>query len=351
MKISAGLFQRRILMRNFRMKLLSKTAPIMLAAMLAGMTPTWAAPAEAPASVAGWVAQQAPGYYRMKLGDFRITVLSDGTAPRDLSKIMSKPDDVRDAFAASHQALPVEISINCFLIDTGAHKILVDTGAGELFGSPSGQLVANLRAAGYQPDDIDTILLTHIHGDHSGGLSIGGQRVFPSATVYVDQRDPAYWLDATVEANAPANRKTTFLQSHRTVDPYVKAGKLKTFDGETELFPGIRTVPEHGHTPGLTGYMIESRGERLLLWGDIVHAAEVQFRDPAVTVDYDVTPQEAAASRQHVLDDAARQGYLVGAAHISFPGLGHVRSEQTGFSWVPAPYSVILQPAAPAKSE
>lgn len=338
-------------MTNQRMTFLSKTVSLVVAAMFAGMTPVLSAPAEVPASVAGWAPQQAPGYYRMKLGDFRITVLSDGTAPRDLSKIMSKPDQVREAFAASHQALPVEISINCFLIDTGAHKILVDTGAGELFGPPSGQLVANLRAAGYQPDDIDVILLTHIHGDHSGGLSVSGQRVFPNATVYVDQRDPAHWLDATAEANAPPNRRATFQQSRRTVDPYVNAGKLKTFDGATELFPGIRTVPEHGHTPGLTGYMIESRGERLLLWGDIVHAAEVQFRDPAVTVDYDVIPEEAAVSRQRILDDAARQGYLVGAAHISFPGLGHVRAEQTGFSWVPAPYSVMLEPPAPVKSK
>jgi glyoxylase-like metal-dependent hydrolase (beta-lactamase superfamily II) len=104
---------------------------------------------------------------------------------------MSKPDAVRSAFWASHEALPVELSINCFLIYTGAQNILVDTGAGELFGSMSGQLVVNLRAAGYQPEDIDAILLTHIHGDHSGGLSIGGRRIFPKAFVYVDQRDPA----------------------------------------------------------------------------------------------------------------------------------------------------------------
>jgi glyoxylase-like metal-dependent hydrolase (beta-lactamase superfamily II) len=290
----------------------------------------------------GWAPQQAAGFYRFRLGDFRITVLSDGTAPRDLPAIMSDPEKVRREFAASHQTLPVEISINCYLIDTGVHKILVDTGAGELYGAPSGQLVVNLRAAGYRPEDIDTILLTHIHGDHSGGLSVGGKRVFPNAVVFVDQRDPGYWLNPDKQAQAPANRKITFAQSHQTVDPYVKAGKLRTFDGATELFPGVRSIPEPGHTPGLNGYMVESGGQRLLLWGDIIHSAEVQFRDPSVTVDYDVDPKAAVNSRERVLADAAREGYLIGGAHISFPGLGHVRAEQSGFSWIPAPYSVSL---------
>jgi glyoxylase-like metal-dependent hydrolase (beta-lactamase superfamily II) len=319
-----------------------KIAPPFIAAILAASM-VWADPATDRAGASpGWTARQAPGYYRMQLGDFRITVLSDGTAPRDLSKIMSKPGAVREAFGASHETLPTEISINCFLIDTGTHNVLVDTGAGELFGPASGQLIGNLRAAGYQPEDVDTVLLTHIHGDHSGGLSIGGKRLFANATVYVDRRDPEYWLDAAGQAVAPPERQASSKQSHQTVDPYVSAGKLKTFDGATELLPGIHARPQYGHTPGLTGYLIESRGERLLLWGDIIHAAEVQFRDPAITIAYDTDPDAARAARQRVLEEAASQGYLIGAAHISFPGLGHVRAEQTGYSWAPVPYSVIL---------
>jgi glyoxylase-like metal-dependent hydrolase (beta-lactamase superfamily II) len=308
--------------------------------MLVTGSASWALPTTTArdASSTGWVAQQAPGFYRMRLGDFRVTVLSDGTAPRDLPKIMSKPAEVRAAFEASHQALPVELSINNYLVETGSKLILVDTGAGELFGPTSGKLVANLRAAGYRPEDVDAILLTHIHGDHSGGLSIGGKPVFPNAIVYVDRRDPAHWLSADEEAKAAANRRMTFAQSHQTVDPYVHAGRLKTFDGATELFPGVRSIPEHGHTPGLTGYMFESQGQRLLLWGDIVHAAEVQFQDPTVTIEYDVAPAQAVASRQRVLEDAARQGYLVGGAHLSFPGLGHVRRDHGRYAWVPAPY-------------
>ncbi|AJG23516.1 hypothetical protein RR42_s1928 [Cupriavidus basilensis] len=294
------------------------------------------------ASSYGWVARQAPGFYRFTLGAFRITVLSDGTAPRDVAKIMSKPQAVRDAFAAAHQTLPVEISVNCFLIDTGDRRILIDTGAGELFGPLTGHLVENLRAAGYEPGDIDDILLTHIHGDHSGGLSIGGRPVFPNATVHVDQRDPALWLSPEAEATAPAAARMTFQQSHQTVDPYVRAGRLRTFDGAAQLFPGVRSVPLYGHTPGMNGYLIENQGQRLLLWGDIIHATEAQFRDPTITIEYDVDPTAAATTRQRILADAARQGYMVGSAHVTFPGLGHVRTEHAGFSWVPAPYSTKL---------
>ena len=317
---------------------------LLLASVAAGVVVAGAAlpnvaAAQAPRPAAsGWVARQAPGFYRFRLGDFRITVLSDGTAPRDLPKIMSQPEAVRAAYGRAHQALPVELSINCFLIDTGEKRLLVDTGAGELFGASSGDLVANLRAAGYAPEDIDAVLLTHIHGDHSGGLSIGGKPVFPNAVVYVDRRDPAHWLSAAEEAKAPPSRRLTFEQSHRTVDPYVAAGRLRTFDGATELFPGVRSVPEYGHTPGMSGYMIESQGQRLLIWGDVIHAREAQFPDPSITIEYDFDPAAAAATRRRVLQAAAREGYLVGGAHLSFPGIGHVSPAASGYTWTPAPY-------------
>lgn len=283
---------------------------------------------------------QAPGYYRMQLGDFRVTVLSDGSVDRDLPAIMSDPDLVRDRYRMQHQALPARLSINCYLIDTGDHRILIDTGAGEVFGAGvAGQLVANLRSAGYTPEDIDTILLTHIHGDHSGGLSIGGRRVFPAATVYVDAADPVLWLSKAAEARAPAEQRATFEQSQATVGPYVAAGRLKTFEAPTRLFPGIRAVPLRGHTPGQSGYVIESKGERLLLWGDVIHSAEVQFQEPSVTIHYDVDPKAAAATRGRILAETAESGVLVGGAHISFPGLGHVVRTNAGYSWVPRPWS------------
>lgn len=301
--------------------------------------PTLAALIFVTGSASADALKQAPGYYRIPLGDFKVTVLSDGTAPRDLSLIMSKPDVVRAAYAAAHEALPVELSINCFLIDTGKQHILVDTGAGELFGPGSGKVVANLQAAGYKPEDIDTILLTHIHADHSGGLTVAGKRVFPKAAVYVDKADPALWLSEAEEAKVPADRKTTFEQSRKTVGPYVDSGQLKTFTAPATLFSGVSAVPLHGHTPGHTGYMIESKGQKLLLWGDTVHSTEVQLDHPDITIQYDVNASDAVSSRRKALEQAAKEGYLVGGAHISFPGLGHVEHRGPVYIWHPVPYS------------
>src|SRR5699024_245894 len=150
-------------------------------------------------------------------------------------------------------------------------------------------------------------------------LSIGGRRVFPNAVIRVDWRDADYWLNADTAAHAPADRQKTFTQSRQTLAPYADAGKLQLFDGAEQLYPGIHAVPEPGHTPGMVGYRIDSRGKQLLLWGDIIHAAEVQMRVPRVTIDYDVDPEGAATIREQVLHETARQGHLVGASHISFP--------------------------------
>jgi glyoxylase-like metal-dependent hydrolase (beta-lactamase superfamily II) len=132
-----------------------------------------------------------------------------------------------------------------------------------------------------------------------------------------------------------------FKQAHAAVDPYVAAGKLRTFDAASELFPGIRVMPEPGHTVGHTGYRVESRGEQLLIWGDIIHSTEVQFNDPGITIQFDMSPATAAMTRRKVFTDAAEHGYLVGGNHISFPGLGHVISAGKNYSWIPLPYESI----------
>jgi glyoxylase-like metal-dependent hydrolase (beta-lactamase superfamily II) len=296
-------------------------------------------PAMEATAAAPQVKTQAPGFYRMMLGADEITVLSDGTFSVGIDKIMSKPDEARQVLAADHETLPLELSINAFLINTGSRLILVDTGEGQASDGAPGRLVSNLRAAGYQPEQVDAILITHMHGDHSGGLNIGGQLAFPNATVYVDKRDSDYWLSPEAEAKAPEARKQTFQQLRALFEPEVKAGKLHPFDGATELFPGISSVPSYGHTPGHTAYMVESKGQKLLLWGDTMHLGEAQFADPDMTIEYDSETKAAIASRKKLMAAAATQGFLVGGAHLSFPGLGHIRADAKGYSWIPVPYS------------
>jgi glyoxylase-like metal-dependent hydrolase (beta-lactamase superfamily II) len=277
----------------------------------------------------------------MPLGDFEITALSDGTAMFPTKFLQNvKPEAVNKALARVYLGDPVEASINAFLINTGTKLVLVDTGTANLSGPELGHLVANLKAAGYQPEQVDEIYLTHMHADHVGGLMAGDKLAFPNAIVRADKREADYWLSQANMDDAPQETRGFFRNAQSSLGPYVSAGKFQPFDGDTELVPGVRALPTHGHTPGHTSYMVESKGEKLLLLGDLVHVAAVQFPDPSVTVMFEWSPKAAAATRKKLFTDAAKKGYWIGAAHISFPGIGHIRAEGKSYRWIPANYSV-----------
>lgn len=280
------------------------------------------------------VLTQVPGYYRVMLGDDEVTALSDLTASNRIDQLMSDPAKARAVLARDHESLPITVSVNAFLINTGKRLVLIDTGTGA-------HLLANLRASGYTPDQVDMVLITHMHGDHIGGLLAHGKRVYRYATLYVNKRGADFWTSAQQQAAHP-KRAATFEQVRAVLAAYRKAGKLHLFEGASTLFPGVRTVPAYGHTPGHTAYMIESRGKKLLAWGDIVHLGEVQFPYPDMTISYDSDPREAAATRRQLMAEAARQGYLVAGAHIAFPGIGHVRAMRHGYAWVPVRYNATV---------
>lgn len=279
---------------------------------------------------------EAPAFYRLMLGDYEVTVLWDGTTARQFDQILSKPAVIREVYARDHQSLPAAMSINTFLINTGSELVLIDSGGGSYVGERAGRLIANLRASGYRPEQIDAILLTHLHPDHFGGLVDGGSRAFANATVYVNKQDLDYWLGPAAQVAA---RQKMSQQAHASVDPYAAAGKLRPFEGATVLFRGIRTLPAPGHTVGHTTYMVESKGQQLLLWGDIIHSAETQFMDPQITIQFDMDAQAAIQTRTRTLVDSAGKGYMIGSAHITFPGLGHVGSDGQVYSWVQLPYA------------
>jgi len=301
----------------------------------------------APATASAAAPQQrtqAPGFYRTMLGDFEVTALSDGTIDLDVAKLLAEPADKTDAaLARAFVKGPVETSVNAFLINTGTRLVLVDAGAGTLFGPTVGKLLASLRAAGYQPEQVDDIFITHLHPDHVGGLTADGQRVFPNATLHADQRDADFWLSPANLAAAPESSKAFFQGAMASVNPYVAAGKYQPFDADGEPVPGIRTLASHGHTAGHTSYVVESKGQRLLVIGDLIHVAAVQFAEPGVTIAFDSDPKAAERSRDAVFKLAAKEGALVGAAHLQFPGLGHLRAAGKAWQWVPANYSTQLK--------
>lgn len=300
-----------------------------------GLTALQAAHAEAPIQKG-----QAPGWYRMMLGSFEITALSDGTVALPVDKLLSnvKPATVEQLLARAHLKAPVETSVNGYLVNTGSKLVLIDTGAAGLFGPTLGKLVVNLKASGYQPEQVDEIYITHMHPDHVGGLVADGQRAFPNAVVRADAREGGYWLSQAEMDKAPADGKGFFQGAMASLKPYVDAGKLKPFEGASELVPGIRALPAPGHTPGHTLYVVESQGHKFVAWGDLMHVAAVQFAMPTVTIAFDTNPKAAAPARSKNFADAAAKGYFVGIAHVSFPGIGQLRADGKGYDWLPANY-------------
>ena len=284
---------------------------------------------------------QAPGWYRMMLGKFEITALSDGTVDLPVDQLLTgaPKDRVMALLARSYLKPPVETSVNGYLVNTGSKLVLIDAGAAGLFGPTLGKLVANLKASGYQPEQADEIYVTHMHPDHVGGLAADGKPVFPNAVVRADTREGGFWLSQEKMDAAPKDAKGFFQGAMASLNPYVAAGKLKPFDGETELVPGIRALPARGHTPGHTVYAIESEGHKLVVWGDLMHVAAVQFVQPTVTIAFDTDSKAAMPQRQKHYADAAKKGYYVAVAHVSFPGIGQLRADGKGYAWLPANYT------------
>jgi len=284
---------------------------------------------------------QAPGFYRMMLGDIEVTVVSDGTVDLPMAEILKDMPrkDIDRMLARAFLGNPLETSVNAFLVNTGAKLVLIDTGAGKFFGPTLGRLIPNLKAAGYQPEQVDEIYITHMHGDHIGGLAADGKRNFPNAVVRADQHDADFWLSPATLEKATKDEKGFVQAAQASLKPYVDAGKFKPFEGDVELVPGVRAHASHGHTPGHATYIVESKGQRLVLWGDLMHVGAVQFPAPYVTIQFDSDSKAAKEQRRKAFTEAAKQNDWVGAAHLPFPGIGHIRAEGRGFAYFPANYS------------
>ena len=312
------------------------------AAMLgAGMLGLVAAPVQAAGPM---VKTQAPGYYRMMVGDIEVTALSDGTVGLPVTKLINNQPaaETEKALARSYLRDPVETSVNAYLINTGSRLVMVDTGAGGFFGPTLGKLQASIRAAGYAPEQIDEIYITHMHGDHVGGLLADGKPAFANAVVRADQRDADFWLSQAAMDKAPDEAKGFFKAAMATVGAYQAAGRFKAFDGNTELVSGVRSQVAYGHTPGHSTYVVESKGEKLVLWGDLMHVAAVQFAKPMLTIAFDTDNAAAAAQRAKAYADAAEQGHWVGSTHLSFPGMGRLRANgDGGYTFIPAVYRAV----------
>jgi len=276
-------------------------------------------------------ARQVPAIYRRRIGDIVVTALSDGYSPSLITRLRNIDTETAQAMLVRAFRPPApRVSVNVYAIEHRGRLALVDTGSGDSMGPTMGFLRTQMEAAGLDPMRVDTILLTHMHPDHSNGMTDDdGTPRFPNAKVRVHRKEIAHWTDDAQMAVASERAKEKyFLANRRQLE--IHRERLQPFDGG-EVFPGVSAVPIPGHTPGHTAYMVASGDDRLLIWGDLVHHPDIQIELPHVGMEFDSDLDLAIETRRRILEMAANERLLVTGMHLHFPGFAHVRKQGDGF--------------------
>jgi len=284
---------------------------------------------------------QVAGFYRYRVGDIEVTALLDGYTALPTGFVLGyEADAAREATEKSYRRFTpdmVNIPVNGYVINTGSNLILVDAGAPTLISKTLGGLTGNLRAAGFDPANIDTVLFTHLHPDHVGALlGPDGGKAFENATFICSEAEWGFAHSEEVKMAMPEEFRGMIDLVRQFVMPY--ADNQQLFSGEKELFTGITSVPLPGHTPGHTGFAIHSGGESLLIWGDVIHFATLQFAYPDWGVVFDADPALAIETRRAMLDRASADRMAVAGMHIDFPGIGYVEKTGDSFQYINAPW-------------
>jgi glyoxylase-like metal-dependent hydrolase (beta-lactamase superfamily II) len=258
--------------------------------------------------------------FAYKVGSFEVWTLVENRREGGIPSVLIGADK-----AALDRYFPKGTSTsetNTFLIRGGGKIILVDTGFGTT-------LFDSMKTLGVSPDSVDAVLLTHMHGDHIGGLQKDGKALFSKAKIYLAQQERDFWTKTQVNQGAVA-----------ALAPY--GSRVETFlPGElgariAELLPGITPIAAFGHTPGHTLFMVESNSQKLLIWGDLMHAELIQFPRPDISVTYDTDPAAAAESRKKVLAYTAANNIPIAGMHLAYPAIGRVSAEGNGYKLMPA---------------
>lgn len=285
---------------------------------------------------------QVAGFYEHQVGNTQITALLDGTNFMSPTLFKDIPtEQVQKILKKYHadQAKGVQTSINAFLVNTGNKLVLVDSGTADCFGAHLGSVMKNLKAAGYQPEQVDTILLTHLHPDHSCGVSKNGVANYPNATIYVSENEADYWLDSKqlqrISKDKQANYTGTVAKIKAALAPYQTKKQFKTFKLGDKI-DGFEVISTPGHTPGHFSYKLKTSDEDVIFIGDIVHSHTVQFDRPETAIDYDIDPKAAVQTRLKQFADYAKHGQTIAAPHLPFPAIGHIYSvDGKSYQWIP----------------
>ena len=272
------------------------------------------------AIAAGGYTDENDGIFTFRVGQFEIFMLTESERDGNAGILAGANAAILSRYIP---AAGFKHATNAFLIKTPDRNILVDNGTGA-----GGIILDKLRKLGIEPANINTVLLTHLHGDHIGSLQRDGRAVFPNARIYLSTRELEYFTKTNINQGA-VNALAPYGSQVITFSPGALNSRL------TEILPGITPIAAYGHTPGHTIYLIENSGEKLIIAGDILHVALVQFPAPQISATYDMDAAMAATVRANVLNYAAMHKIPLGGMHIVYPGTGMVEADGSGFKFIP----------------
>jgi len=312
-----------------------------VAAGVGAVSSVASSPARAAAPAAG---KQAAGIYRYKVGTHEMTVITDGVNRFPLpDNIVSnvKPDDVKAALAASYMDPNVFFNpYNPVVVNTGSKLVLIDTGTGEAAynasGGQWGQFLTNLLAAGIDPKSIDTVIISHYHGDHVNGLlRADNSLTFPNAEILVPAEEHKFWMDDGEMSRAPKGRMEELFANNRRVFRGDVLKHLRTYQWGEEVAPGITAIATPGHSWAHTSHVVSSGSSSVFVQADVTHVPFLFVRNPGWHAFYDQDGPKAEATRRRVYDMLAADKMLVQGFHYPFPGLAHIDKDGAGYRAVP----------------
>jgi glyoxylase-like metal-dependent hydrolase (beta-lactamase superfamily II) len=287
--------------------------------------------------------QQAPGIYHRQVGDILVTAIHDGYQDAPLATVAGiGEEDAAAMLRAAFRPVPRRTQVQTFLIRSGDRIALVDTGCGPLRPS-TGRVLANLAAAGVEPAQVDTLLMTHLHPDHAGGLvDAAGAALFPNAVLKLHADELAYWHDDAALARfaVPDRAQAMAATARKGLAGY--RDRIETYTGG-EVLRGVTAMPFPGHTPGHSGMMVASGEDALLIWADIVHVPELQVPRPEIGMMFDVDRAAAEATRRRVFDLVATDRLAFAGMHLHFPAFAHLARHGDGYALVPDAWSIDLR--------
>jgi glyoxylase-like metal-dependent hydrolase (beta-lactamase superfamily II) len=327
-----------------RRSALSATAAVTAAAFGSG---AGSSPAEAAAPPTG---RQAPGFYRYKVGSHEVTVVTDGVNAQPLPDnyvINVKKDEVNAALEAAHMERDkLATPYNPIVVNTGSKLVVIDTGTGEAnferTKGVAGQFQRNLAASGIDRNAIDTVIISHFHGDHVNGLLMADNMpAFPNAEILVPQREWAFWTDDGEMSRASPGRMQDLFKNNRRVFDALNR-KVMPYEWNKEVVPGITAVGTPGHTPGHTSYVIASGPSRVYVQSDVTNVPFLFARNPGWHAMFDQDPKMAEETRRKVYDMLVAEKMPVQGFHYPFPGLAHVEKDGNGYRVIPAPWNPVV---------